>query len=513
MFILPFTVSILRMAKQILRNHHVCTIFGYKIYMMKTLCTTICWLLAFTLNAQVSINTNGAAPAANTMLDIKSNNKGVQFPHMNAAERKAIPVTPADAGLMVYDITQQALYMFDGMEWFPFAFGGKSNQPRSYPVSNASQSAALGSSCAIDGDYAVIGAQGDSVNGIPAGSAFVFQRVNGFWIQKAKLVAPDAGSYELFGSSVVIEGTNIIVGATAARVGNVQQGAAYYFTRSGDTWTFQQKIFANDGNSLADFSNAMFLQGNMLFVASKRKKVGNNNLQGSVYVLTRLGNSWSHLTQLTANDGGNGDLFGSSIDVSGNTIVIGAPSDDNSLSDQGSAYVFTRNNTVFSFQQKLTLDALGAYDKFGTAVTIDGDNIAVGSPGSDILSTMNRGMVFFFKRNGNTWSQASTLDSEIDATQVEFGGTLLLRNGLVIVGAPYQSLDGLVYRGAVYVYRYPFINNSYVLKRYTDPEGLEFDFFGGCIAVQGNTILIGARGARNEMSDADNGRIFFGKIE
>lgn len=483
--------------------------------MMKIFVTTLCWLLTFTLTAQVSINNDGTAPASNAMLDIKSNNKGVQFPRMTSAERAAIAVTAADAGLMVYDLTKQALYMFDGVRWFPFAFGGNGQPVRSQPYNGVSGNAGMGTSCAISGEYAVVGAPSDSVNNAAnCGSAIVFKIENGTWVQKARLVAPDPKSWEKFGISVTIEDANIVVGGSSAYIGATQQGAAYYFTRTGETWTFQQKIFANDGEYGADFGNTVQLQGNSLFVGSKDKKVGNNTEQGVVYVLTKSGNTWSHLTQLKANDGLAGDMFGSSLAVSQNTIVVGAPKDDDAQYNQGSFYIFSRSGNTFTFQKKFSSAGLPDYAEFGTAVSIDGDYIVCGVPGADMLSDWKRGMVFLYKRTAGEWSQLTVIYTNGASEIMGFGSSVKLKNGFLVVGAPNESVDGFRLKGAVHIYKFNPDYPSNLVRRLTDPDGLDADYFGSAFDFYGNNIVIGAKGASAGIpANGNTGRVLFGRIE
>lgn len=481
---------------------------------MKSILQLACYcIFSLTAFTQVAINTTGTAASANTMLDVQSTGKGIKIPRMTAAERMAIPVSIADAGLLVYDITKKALYMFDGKIWLPFAVGGLAGDIRPEPSTGTSLNGNLGSSCAISGDYAAIGAAQDSVNNIAyAGSVLIFQKINGSWVQKTRLVAPDAQVSENFGSSVTLEGDNLVIGTPRGKVGTTTQGTAYFFTRSGDNWTYQQKIFANDGEAGADFGNAVVLNGTTLYIGSKGRSVSGKNDQGVVYVMTRSGNNWLHATQLKANDGQASDAFGSSITASSNTVVVGANYTTNTNFGQGSVYIFVKNLGTYTLQKKISYPGSANSIYYGSSVSLDGDYLAVGAPFADISTDRKRGLVFVYKRTGTEWAQYSSIYSSTESEVMNFGAAVILRNGLLIVAAPGEAVAGLKGRGAVYVYKYDPGQSVNIHRRIIDADGMDNSSFGSAIDLSGNDLLIGARGARSDnFLSGSQGKIFFGQ--
>ena len=149
-------------------------------------------------------------------------------------------------------------------------------------------------------------------------------RAPDFFSETAKLTASDAAAFDQLGFSVGVSGDYAIAGADR---GNAYKGAAYIFKRNGSLWSQQQK--------------------------------------------------------LTGSDSAAEDSFGWSVAISGDTAVVGAYLDDNSGTDHGSVYVFTRNGTVWSEQQKLTAPDAAAGDQFGVSLSISGDTLIVGSFGND----------------------------------------------------------------------------------------------------------------------------------
>ena len=158
-----------------------------------------------------------------------------------------------------------------------------------------------------------------------------------------------------------------MIGAHGATVnGNVHQGAAYVFTRSGVNWSQQAKLTAADGAATDDFGFAVSLSGTTAIVGALSDDVGTNENQGSAYVFVRspFAAIWSQQAKLTFSEGaGQGD-FGQAVSIAGNTAVVGLPDDDiGTVEGVGSACVFTRAGTTWTQQARLTASD-GAVDDF-----------------------------------------------------------------------------------------------------------------------------------------------------
>jgi hypothetical protein len=200
-----------------------------------------------------------------------------------------------------------------------------------------------------DGSTAVLGAPLDTVVGNNSqGSAYVFIRTGTTWTQQQQLLAGDGAAGDWFGVTVTLnaDGSTALVGAYNHVVGtNTNQGAAYVFTRTGATWSFQQQLTASDGATDDRFGGAVSLSGdgNLAFVSARFDTILANASQGSAYLFRRTGTSWTQQQQYLAPDGAVEDYFGISVDLStdGSTVISGAFQDDiDSLAYQGSAWVF-----------------------------------------------------------------------------------------------------------------------------------------------------------------------------
>ena len=198
-------------------------------------------------------------------------------------------------------------------------------------------------SLSIDGDTIVSGAHGDASN---KGAAYVFMRdipgdLSSSWTQVAKLTASDGVGGAQFGHSVSIYSNTIVIGASR----DDSKGAAYVFTRDtpGDLssiWTQHAKLTANDGFVNAQFGISLSLEIDTIVIGATTYEN-----KGSAYIFTRdtagdLASSWEQRAVLTANDSTLGH-FGNSVSIDGDTVLIGAPGSWGN--SKGAAYVFTRN--------------------------------------------------------------------------------------------------------------------------------------------------------------------------
>jgi len=352
----------------------------------------------------------------------------------------------------------------------------------------------FGCSVALSGDTALVGAYLDDVGAnSDQGSAYVFTRSGTTVTQQGKLTASDGAAYDFFGYAVALSGDTALVGAHLDRVGgNSYQGSAYVFTRSGTTWTQQGKLIASDGAAYDFFGNSVALSGDTALVGAYEDDVGANGSQGSAYVFTRSGTTWSEQAHLTDSDGAAYDYFGVSVALSGDTALVGARGDDvGANSDQGSAYVFTRSGTTWSLQQKLTASDGAAGDFFGYSVALAGDTALVGAYLDDVGANGNQGSAYVFTRSGTTWTQQGKLTASDGAVDDAFGYSVALSGDAALVGATGDDVGANSDLGAAYVFTRSGTTWS-LQQKLTASDGAMYDQFGNSVALSGDTALVGA---------------------
>ncbi len=353
----------------------------------------------------------------------------------------------------------------------------------------------FGYSVAISGDTAIVGAYLDDVgSNSNQGSVYVFTRSGTTWTQQAQLTATGGAADDLFGVSVALSGDTAIVGAFADDMGaNADQGSAYVFTRSGSTWTQQAQLIAT-GSLAGDFVGAsVALSGDTAIVGTNFDDVGANSNQGSAYVFTRSGTTWTQQAQLIATGGAADDFFGYSVALSGDTAIVGAYTDDvGANTDQGSAYVFTRSGTTWTQQAQLTATGGAASDQFGISVALSGDTAIVGAFTDDVGASFNQGSACVFTRTGTTWTQQAQLIATDGAASDLFGASVALSGDTAIVGAKEDDVGASFNQGSAWVF-------SRIGTKWIGPDfqalaigGAASDEFGFSVALSGDTAIVGA---------------------
>jgi len=356
----------------------------------------------------------------------------------------------------IYTPTQVVIQVSDRGAAYPVTIDPFIYLEQKVIASDGAEGDWFGYSVALYKDTALVGTNGSDVNGNSGqGSAYVFTRSGTSWSQQAKLTASDGAAYDSFGTSVALDGDTALVGAYTDTVGaNSNQGSAYVFVRSGTSWSQQKKLTASDGAADDHFGYSVALSGETALVGTYTDTVGANPSQGSAYVFVRSGTNWSQQTRLTAADGAASDYFGYSVALSGNTALVGAIFDDiNANNDQGSAYVFTRSGTSWSQQKKLTSQDGAAYDAFGYSVALYGNTALVGTPYDDVGANNDQGSAYVFTRSGSIWHQGAKLTASDEVVGVMFGQSVTLYGDTVLVGSYFDNIGGNSGQGSAYFYQ------------------------------------------------------------
>ena len=172
-------------------------------------------------------------------------------------------------------------------------------------------------------------------------------------------------------------------------------------------WGQQQKITSTPRGISAQFGNAVAINGNTMVVGARFDSTTANQA-GAAFVYVLSGGTWTQQAVLLANDGALADKFGYSVAISENTIVVGSYNANAPSSNSGAAYVFVRNGTTWTQQQKLTASIPAADQEYGNAVAITGDTIAVGDSHAD-QGASETGAVYIYRRTGTVWAETQKL--------------------------------------------------------------------------------------------------------
>ena len=336
---------------------------------------------------------------------------------------------------------------------------GEADQKESIKLvaSDGSYADYFGSSVAISGDYAIVGAPNDDVLFSNTGSAYIFERVDGVWTQKAKLIAPDRAPNDVFGTAVSISGDYAIVGAPLDDHTGSNYGSAYIYQRVGGNW----------GESPVAKLVAL-----------------NRNEENEII-----------------SDGGPNDYFGNSVAISGDYAIVGAPNHDHETmgADSGAAYIFQRVGENWNLVTRLLApyDLGSAGDLFGLSVAITGDNAIVGAPRFDFEDVADRGAVYVFNRSEEGWNNiAGYLLNTGGTAGEEFGGSVAIDGSFGLAGAPkYEADGGLTNAGSARLVEDVWDNGIWATQAQhllVPSERAASDQFGFSVSISGDQAIVGS---------------------
>lgn len=278
---------------------------------------------------------------------------------------------------------------------------------------------AFGVSVAVRDGVLVVGAPGHSAPGVfRTGAAYVFTRSGNSWKECAKLTGDNVETEELFGYSVAVGSDTIAVGAIGDRD---LAGAVYVFEWDQTNFVRKAKVTSDSlGQPYEELGYSTAMSGSTIVSGAPYVSTYNLLEHGAAYVYVRHATNWALEAKLMAGDlppinptGGSfysEARFGWAVALDGDTAVIGAYRDDTHAGeDAGSAYVFARRGTNWSREAKIMATGAAPFDRFGASVAINRDTILVGATQYLKPSGSNSGAAYVFVRSGRTWVQTAKL--------------------------------------------------------------------------------------------------------
>ncbi len=430
----------------------------------------------------------------------------------------------------------------------------------------------FGRSIALTGGTLAVGAhiknhmimgKDNDVSAADSAAVYVYRQTGTGWDQDTYIqpIISDAG--DQFGASVALSHDTLIVGApgedgsSTGIEGNEysnstnDSGAVYVFKRSSGHWMQEAYIKASDTGRGDRFGSSVALSGDTLAISSPRYDDYFNNDYGSVYIFRRKGRNWVEEDQIKAFFNDDGDLFGTSVALSGNTLAVGAYREDsdatgvggseidNSVVDSGAVFVFRRRGSRWMKDAYIKAFNTDAYDEFGYSVALSGDTLAVGAPledsqatgvdgGQNDNSATDSGAVYIYRRRGINWIQEAYIKASNTDAGDRFGSSLSLSGDILAIGAHSedsgasgiggdQSNNSANDSGAVYVFQRS--DEGWTQKAYIKASNTSVgDSFGANLALSDGTLAVSAHledssangpdGSQNDDSALDSGAIY-----
>jgi hypothetical protein len=359
--------------------------------------------------------------------------------------------------------------------------------------------------------------------------------------------ASNTGQVYRFGFSVTLSGDTLAVGSIgeSSRATGVdgnqvldsapRSGAVYVFRDTDTGWQQEAYVKASNTESEDSFGWSVALSGDTLVVgapnedSAARGVNGDQRLEssatrgsGAVYVFRRNGTMWEQEAYLKPSNNGDpaqiGIGFGTSVAVSGDTLVVGAPYEDSWATgvngdqagvpltdgDSGAAYVFRRNGTTWEQEAYVKASNTDDQELFGWSVGVSGDTIAVGAPWEDSAargidgaqdddSLAGSGAVYVFRRSDRTWEQEAYVKASNGSERDNFGGSLALLEDALVVGARGRDTGEFATgapRGAAYVFRRS--GDAWQEEAFLEAPGSRRSGFGASVSLSDDLVVIGA---------------------
>jgi len=254
----------------------------------------------------------------------------------------------------------------------------------------------LGWSVAVSSAGVLAGAPFAIVDGSEVGAVYVFEESGGNWSQTQKLTADNGASGDFFGDAIAMDGEVAVIGADGATIGGNQvQGAAYVFDTSGATWVQKTELTSDDGAAFDNFGRFVAISGTTVFVGAPYAVIDGNAFEGAAYVFEGAGGTWGQTQKLIASDGAANGYFGWSVAVSGTSALIGANSYSNNT-NPGLVYKFDKSSGIWAQTQELASGDGTGVDFFGWSVALDGTNAVVGEPFAEVHGVFDQGAAYFY---------------------------------------------------------------------------------------------------------------------
>lgn len=415
------------------------------------------------------------------------------FPSVaDGAARFGAALAMADARLLIGAPTAGG----GGAVYYSQFGGGWSDAERLPLVSAAGDE--LGAALALADSLSLVGAPGAGV-----GEVRLLTLTAGVWSQAGVVNAAGAAG-DRFGSAVALDSTRAVVAAIGALGGN---GRVDIYTRSGNSLSAVDQLELTDGATAGRFGASLALGTDGVLIGADLDRVGPNRGQGSARWFQPARAGYAQTAQLDSGDGAIYDRYGTSVAVDGEVALVGAYLEDTDAGpDAGAAHWFERVGGDWQYRGRIVAPDAEIEDRFGIAVDVEGDRMAIGAFWDVIGTNVDQGSVYVYRREGSDWVFDAKLTASDGRARDFFGFALSLDGDQILVGARGAAVP-FNEQGAAYV----FVQDARGWQeqaRLDAPDPATFAYFGASVALAGDRALVGAPGVTNGSGPAAAGAAY-----
>ncbi len=361
----------------------------------------------------------------------------------------------------------------------------------------------LGTSASIYGGMAVVGSPGDDSGAAQGGAVTVYRRQSpGVWSAETELLDAASAKNDLMGSAVAAGDGEVFSGAPGDNNAmGVDAGAVIVHTRTEGMWSQGATLYGSATNVDDEFGGSLALDGDRLAVgAPMGEPTEVIGAAGMVYIFGRSGETWAEQHILSHSGGDEGDGFGHSVSLDGDTLAVGMPGYDGAALNAGGAAIMDASGS--GVVATLVDPAAKPHDAFGTSVSVQGVWAAVGSPLSNPAGPTDSGSVSIFKMVSGDWAWQQTLVASDARAGDRFGSQVVLDGERLMVGSPYDDGIEPILGNSGQVYTFVLDGGAWSESGVVQPFQREIGLqFGHAVDAMGGLSIVGAPGAVGEFDD------------
>jgi len=365
--------------------------------------------------------------------------------------------------------------------------------------------ARFGQAVAVDGDTLVVGA-------FDGTAVFVYTEDRGEWRSSAKLRGDNTQADESFGASVAIDGDTVVIGAPGDSSGVPVSGAVHVFVRTGSAWVQQATIKSVAPEIRAQFGASVDISGNTIVVGAP----GEAGVAGGAYTFSRVGSEWLFQGALASElELRAGDAFGHAVAIENDVAVVTAPGnsfmdrDGNKFPDSGAAYVFTRVGQVWSYAEALKGYYDGLFERSPRANGAFGTSVDI-LEDAVVVGASGEGRVYIIELGeGSLVSRTESMSSPGSDDEDGFGASVSADGDFLVVGASGDDRGdpGLYGNDAVdsgAVFLYSRVSGAWAIEGYLKASNQDASDRFFGAAVDGGTLAVGATGEDGDGADLND---------
>ena len=338
--------------------------------------------------------------------------------------------------------------------------------------------------------------EGDrAVSGAPgANKAYIYEWDGMQWVEVQILTASDVAPDDQFGHSVFLHNNRVVVGAP-------EKGAAYVFDWDGTTWSEVAKITPLIAQADSKFGGSVSLYEDRILVGAWGEDVSGEIDQGAAYLFDWDGVQWNETAKLTGEDSNEGDRFGWSVSVYGDRAIIGAPHHTmDGFLHEGGAFLFEWDATTWSQTGQWYNSNGYPGDQFGYSVSMEGNRALIGEPFHNFYGIEGHGIAHLIEWTGTAWTGVAVLVPEDGQEGDNFGHSVALDGELLVIGARGDDVMGVSDAGSAYLFEFQGTGWFERAQVYENNPG-DTHYFGSSVAISNRRIFAGVEQGDKVLAD------------